>query len=75
MGSALATQNNGTSSCVRLPDRAEYSSIDNGRVHSGVCADMVTAADQILFESEEVWNVTQTLASRLITVIGVDPSM
>ena len=50
--SGLATQNNGTSSCVRLPDRAEYSSFDNGRVNSGVFADLVMAADQILFESE-----------------------
>jgi len=50
--SGLAIQNNGTSSCARLPNRAEYSSIDNGRVNSGVFADLVTAADQFLFESE-----------------------
>jgi hypothetical protein len=42
VGSALVTQNNGTSSCVRRPDRAEDSSIDNGRVNSGVCADRMT---------------------------------
>ena len=41
VGSALATQNNGTSSCVRRPDRADHSSIDNARVNSGVFADVV----------------------------------
>jgi len=52
VGSALAAKNNGTSSRVRRPGRVEYSSIDNGHVNFGVLDDIVTAADQILFESQ-----------------------
>jgi hypothetical protein len=71
-GSALAIQNNGTSSCVRRPDRAEYSSIDNARVNSGVFADLVTAADQSYLSLPEVRNVGRS-ASRLTTVSGSRP--
>jgi hypothetical protein len=69
-GSALATQNNGTSSCVRLPGRAEYSSIDDARVNSGVFADRVGAAHPSCLGLTDLWKVARTLASRLTSVTG-----
>ena len=47
VGSALATPNNGTSSCVRRPTVRSIEYRQRTRT-SGVCADRVTAADQIL---------------------------